>query len=423
MSAINEFLEKSYTAYHAVKNAADYLTANGFSELFEGEDWNVEEGGKYFVTRGGSSLIAFTVGALDNGLNFKIAASHADSPALKLKDNAVFTAGAYEKLNAECYGGGIWYSFFDRPLKIAGRIVESENGVLRPRLAESDYFVTIPSLAVHQNRGVNDGFAVNAQTDLSPLYALTEQGGDLVSSLSSASVAAYDLYLVNAQKPYVFGRNGEFLASPRVDNLTSVFASIEAISDVLAPGGVCVAAIFDNEEVGSRTLEGAGGDFMERTLRRLTSALRFDDDEYYKALHSSFLLSVDNAHALHPNHPEKCDPTNRPAAGGGVVIKFHADKAYTTDALSAAVIEEIFKNANVPFQKFYNRSDVRSGSTLGAISLSKVSLLSADIGIAQFAMHSACESFACADYASMRSGLRAFFASSIQANGDEITIG
>lgn len=423
MSAINEFLEKSYTAYHAVKNAADYLTANGFSELFEGEDWNVEEGGKYFVTRGGSSLIAFTVGALDNGLNFKIAASHADSPALKLKDNAVFTAGAYEKLNAECYGGGIWYSFFDRPLKIAGRIVESENGVLRPRLAESDYFVTIPSLAVHQNRGVNDGFAVNAQTDLSPLYALTEQGGDLVSSLSSAPVAAYDLYLVNAQKPYVFGRNGEFLASPRVDNLTSVFASIEAISDVLAPGGVCVAAVFDNEEVGSRTLEGAGGDFMERTLRRLTSALRFDDDEYYKALHSSFLLSVDNAHALHPNHPEKCDPTNRPAAGGGVVIKFHADKAYTTDALSAAVIEEIFKNANVPFQKFYNRSDVRSGSTLGAISLSKVSLLSADIGIAQFAMHSACESFACADYASMRSGLRAFFASSIQANGDEITIG
>lgn len=423
MSAINEFLEKSYTAYHAVKNAADYLTANGFSELFEGEDWNVEEGGKYFVTRGGSSLIAFTVGALDNGLNFKIAASHADSPALKLKDNAVFTSGAYEKLNAECYGGGIWYSFFDRPLKIAGRIVESENGVLRPRLAESDYFVTIPSLAVHQNRGVNDGFAVNAQTDLSPLYALTEQGGDLVSSLSSAPVAAYDLYLVNAQKPYVFGRNGEFLASPRVDNLTSVFASIEAISDVLAPGGVCVAAVFDNEEVGSRTLEGAGGDFMERTLRRLTSALRFDDDEYYKALHSSFLLSVDNAHALHPNHPEKCDPTNRPAAGGGVVIKFHADKAYTTDALSAAVIEEIFKNANVPFQKFYNRSDVRSGSTLGAISLSKVSLLSADIGIAQFAMHSACESFACADYASMRSGLRAFFASSIQANGDEITIG
>ena len=175
--------------------------------------------------------------------------------------------------------------------------------------------------------------------------------------------------------------------------------------------------------MGSRTLEGAGGDFLERTLRRLTSALKFDDDEYYKALYSSFLLSADNAHALHPNHPEKCDPTNRPVAGGGVVIKFHADKAYTTCALSAAAIEEIFRNADVPFQKFYNRSDVRSGSTLGSISLSKVSLLSADIGIAQFAMHSACESFAIADYASMRSGIRAFFASSIQVSGDEIIIG
>ena len=423
MSALNEFLERSYTAYHAVKNTADYLIANGFSLLSEGEDWNVEEGGKYFVTRGGSSLIAFSVGALDNGLAFRIAASHADSPALKLKDNAVFATGAYEKLNAECYGGGIWYSFFDRPLKIAGRIVESEKGVLRSRVVESDYFVTIPSVAVHQNRGVNEGFAVNAQTDLCPLYSLARQGGDLVSSFSSAPVAAYDLYLVNAQSPYVFGRNGEFLASPRVDNLTSVFASVEALTSVRAASGVCVAAIFDNEEVGSRTLEGAGGDFLERTLRRLTSALKFDDDEYYKALHSSFLLSADNAHALHPNHPEKCDPTNRPVAGGGVVIKFHADKAYTTCALSAAAIEEIFRNADVPFQKFYNRSDVRSGSTLGSISLSKVSLLSADIGIAQFAMHSACESFAIADYASMRSGIRAFFASSIQVSGDEIIIG
>ena len=301
--------------------------------------------------------------------------------------------------------------------------MESEKGVLRSRVVESDYFVTIPSVAVHQNRGVNEGFAVNAQTDLCPLYSLARQGGDLVSSFSSAPVAAYDLYLVNAQLPYVFGRNGEFLASPRVDNLTSVFASVEALTSVRAASGVCVAAIFDNEEVGSRTLEGAGGDFLERTLRRLTSALKFDDDEYYKALHSSFLLSADNAHALHPNHPEKCDPTNRPVAGGGVVIKFHADKAYTTCALSAAAIEEIFRNADVPFQKFYNRSDVRSGSTLGSISLSKVSLLSADIGIAQFAMHSACESFAIADYASMRSGIRAFFASSIQVSGDEIIIG
>ena len=215
-----DFLKESYTAYHAVKNAEEMLLSEGFVKLSEGGDWYVEEGGKYFVSRGGSSLIAFTVGALDGGLSFKIAASHADSPALKLKDNAIFKTESYEKLNVEGYGGGIWYSFFDRPLKIAGRIAAEENGKIRAKTVTSDYFVTIPSVAVHQNRGVNDGFQINAQTDLCPLYSLAEQGGDLLSSLSPSPVLSYDLFLVNGQDPYVFGRNGEFLASPRIDNLT-----------------------------------------------------------------------------------------------------------------------------------------------------------------------------------------------------------
>ncbi|MDD6995756.1 MAG: M18 family aminopeptidase [Candidatus Borkfalkiaceae bacterium] len=422
MERLAEFLKTSYTAFHAVQNAETFLLSQGFVRLNEGEDWLAEEGGKYFVTRGGSSLIAFTVGALDSGLSFKIAASHADSPALKLKDNAVIKTEAYEKLNAECYGGGIWYSFFDRPLKIAGRIVTEESGTIRATTVTSDYFVTIPSVAIHQSRGVNEGFAVNAQTDLSPLYSFAEQGDDFVSSFSPLPVIAYDLFLVNAQEPYFFGRNNEFFASPRIDNLTSVFASLNALCGVCAPEGVCVAAIFNNEETGSRSLEGAAGDFLERTLRRLTYALKFDDEEYYKALHSSFLLSVDNAHALHPNHPEKCDPTNRPAAGGGVTVKYHADKAYVTDALSAAAIITVFKNAGVPYQKFYNRSDMRSGSTLGAISLSKVCVKSADIGIAQFAMHSACESFAVRDYSAMLRGLKAFFATSFYISDDGIQI-
>lgn len=406
-----DFLKNSYTAFHAVKNAEKFLLNEGFQKLSEGGEWQVEEGGKYFVTRGDSSLIAFTIGALDNGLSFKIAASHADSPALKLKDNAVMKTGVYEKLNVESYGGGIWYSFFDRPLKVAGRIVCENGGKICGKVVTSDYFLTIPSVASHQNRNVNDNFAVNVQTDLCPLYSFTGDEDDLLSSFTSAKVLSYDLFLVNGQDPYVFGKNGEFLASPRIDNLTSAFSSLEALCGVCAPDGVCVAAIFDNEEVGSHTLEGAGGDLLERTLRRLTFALKFDDEEYYKALSSSFLLSVDNAHALHPNHPEKCDPTNQPVAGGGVTIKFHANKAYTTDALSAAAIISVFEQADVPYQKFYNRSDMRSGSTLGAISLSKVSVLSADIGIAQFAMHSACESFALADYDAMVSGLKAFFAS------------
>ena len=350
MSALNEFLETSYTAYHAVKNAAEYLIANGFSLLSEGEDWNVEEGGKYFVTRGGSSLIAFSVGALDNGLAFRIAASHADSPALKLKDNAVFATGAYEKLNAECYGGGIWYSFFDRPLKIAGRIVESEKGVLRSRVVESDYFVTIPSVAVHQNRGVNEGFAVNAQTDLCPLYSLARQGGDLVSSFSSAPVAAYDLYLVNAQSPYVFGRNGEFLASPRVDNLTSVFASVEALTSVRAASGVCVAAIFDNEEVGSSTRQGADSSFLRDVLDRILNAIPHSAQAQAQAFANSFVLSADNAHAVHPNFADKADPCNKVILGKGVVVKVNASQKYTTSGLTGAAFTAICEKAGVPVQ-------------------------------------------------------------------------
>ena len=422
MERLAEFLKTSYTAYHAVQNAEKFLLSQGFVRLNEGEDWPAEEGGKYFVKRGGSSLIAFTVGALDNGLSFKIAATHADSPALKLKDNAVIKTEAYEKLNAECYGGGIWYSFFDRPLKIAGSIVTREGGTVRRNIVTSDYFVTIPSLAIHQNRGVNEGFSVNAQTDLCPLYSFADQGEDFVSSFTALPVVSYDLFLVNAEEPYYFGRNNEFFASPRLDNLTGVFASLNALCGVCAPDGVCVAAIFDNEETGSRSFGGAAGDLLQRTLRRLTYALKFDDEEYYRALHSSFLLSVDNAHALHPNHPEKCDVTNRPAAGGGVTVKCHADKAYTTDALSSAAIITVLENAGVPYQKFYNRSDVRSGSTLGAVSLSQVSVLSADVGIAQFAMHSACESFAVRDYSAMVRGLKAFFASSFYMSDDVLQI-
>ena len=422
MERLAEFLKTSYTAYHAVENAEKFLLAHGFVRLSESGDWTAEEGGKYYVIRGGSSLIAFTVGALDNGLSFKIAASHADSPALKLKDNAAFKAEAYEKLNAECYGGGIWYSFFDRPLKIAGSVVTREGDTIRRNTVVSDYFVNIPSVAIHQNRGVNEGFCVNPQTDLCPLYSFAPQEEDFLRSFTALPVLSYDLFLVNAQEPYFFGRNNEFFASPRIDNLTSVFASLNALCGVCAPESVCVAAIFDNEETGSRSPQGAAGDFLERTLHRLTYALKFDDEEYYKALNASFLLSVDNAHALHPNHPEKCDPTNRPVAGGGITVKYHADKAYTTDALSAAAIIAVLENAGVPYQKFYNRSDVRSGGTLGAISLSKVSVLSADIGIAQFAMHSACESFAVRDYSAMVRGLKAFYAASfyVSDNGVEV---
>ena len=420
---LTEFLNASYTAYQATENARQLLLENGFLPLSETEDWALEENGKYFVERNGSSLVAFTVGALDD-FSFKIVASHTDSPALKLKENAVSLTGAYAKLNAETYGGGIWYSFFDRPLKIAGRVVVNEGGILKSENVASEYFVTVPSLAVHMNRGVNEGFSVNAQTDLQPLFALSENGEtpDFLSGITEKEVVSYDLYLVNADMPYVFGRNGEFLASPRIDNLPSVCSSLEALTAHGESGGVCVAACLDNEEVGSQTLQGAGGDFLENVLRRIAYALKFDDNEYYKALAASFLISLDNAHAMHPNHPEKCDPTNKTTMGGGVVVKSHANKAYTTDALSSAVIKTIFKKAGVKYQTFFNRSDMRSGGTLGAISLSHAGILSADLGLAQLAMHSASECFAKADYEELLNGLTAYYSSNILfgENGVEI---
>ena len=418
-----DFLETSYTAYHAVENAKQLLLGNGFIALSETDDWAIEEGGKYFVERNGSSLVAFTVGALDDFF-FKIVASHTDSPALKLKENAVTLAGPYAKLNAETYGGGIYYSFFDRPMKIAGRVVTNENGVLKSETATSEYFVTVPSLAVHMNRSVNDGFAVNPQIDLLPLFALTdgETAPDFLVGLTEKTPVAYDLYVVNADKPYLFGLNNEFAASPRIDNLTSVWSSLESLAAHAPSGGVCVAACLDNEEVGSQTLQGAGGDLLENVLRRIAYALKFDDNEYYKALASSFLISLDNAHAMHPNHAEKCDPTNNTVMGGGVVIKNHANKAYTTDAVSSAIVKTVFDKAGVKYQTFFNRSDMRSGGTLGAISLGHVGVLSADLGLAQLAMHSASECFAKADYAELVNGLTAYYSSDILFTADGVEV-
>lgn len=414
------FLESSYTAYHAVENTRQFLLDHGFTPLLETEDWALEENGRYFVAREGA-ILAFTIGNLDR-FNFKIVASHTDSPALKIKENAVQKTESYEKLNVEKYGGGIWYTFFDRPLKVAGRIITEESGLLKLNTVVSDYTLTIPSVAIHQNRGVNDGFAVNAQVDLSPLLALQGGENNYLTALSAGKIVESDLYLVAADMPYAFGLNDEFIASPRIDNLTSVFASVLALASHAPSQGICVAACLDSEEIGSRTLAGADSDFLENTLRRITSALKFDETEYFKALASSFCFSVDNAHAVHPNHPEKSDPTSRPVLGGGITIKKHACGAYTTDGVSSAVAKTIFERAGVKYQYFLNRSDVQSGSTLGSLSLSHVGVKSVDIGLAQLAMHSANECFAKKDFDELVSGLTAYYSSDIVFNEEGIQI-
>ena len=421
---LQDFLKNSYTAYHTCEHLQTLLLENGFAPLKETGDWAIEEGGKYFVVRGGSAIIAFTVGSLDD-FYFKIAAAHNDSPALKLKENPVTVAGGCAKLNVETYGGGIWHSFMDRPLKIAGRVVKRQDEMLTVEVMEAPFLVTIPSLAIHKNRGVNEGKAINAQVDLQPVCTLCGEdfsAESLMEQITGKNVMGYDLFLAPAQEPFAFGAKNEFLAAPRIDNLVGVHAIVQALLTHEDNTGICVAACLDREEVGSSSPQGADGDFLDKVLRRITGALRFDDNEYYKALANSFLLSVDNAHADHPNHPEVSDPTNRTKLGGGVVIKSHAGGAYVTDALSSSVVKTIFEYSNVKYQSYYNRSDDRSGSTLGPAALRHMGMAGADIGIAQLSMHSACECFALADYDELKKGVAKYYSAAMHFYSDGVSL-
>lgn len=409
------FLKDSYTAFQATENAAAYLKKKGFLPLAEQDEWNLRENGKYYVTRDGSALIAFTLGK--DGRGYKIVASHTDSPCFKLKENAALSDAEFTRLNVEPYGGGLYYTFFDRPLKIAGRAVyETERGV-RAKNFVSAFRVTIPSLAIHMNREANENFRPDPQTDLLPLLATEKKD---FAALVGNPVSA-DLFAVCDEAPFESGADGEFLSAPRIDNLLGVYASLRAIAEE-EHGGICVAVCLDGEEIGSRVRSGAGGDFLASVLRRISAARGFDEEAHLRAISSSFLVSMDNAHALHPNRPEKCDPTNRAKMGGGIVIKGHAGGAYTSNALSAAAIKTVFSRTGVRHQTFYNRSDMRSGSTLGAISLGQVSVPSVDLGIAQLAMHSAVETIRKDDYSEAVKGLNAFFASAVEWREDAVSI-
>lgn len=399
-------LKRSYTAYHAVEYAKKYLMANGFTPLHEEQDWEVERGGKYFVERGGSAIIAFSVGAL-NEYDYKIVTSHLDSPALKLKANPVMDSAGVKKLNVETYGGGIWSTFTDVPLKIAGRIVVKRDDRVESVVYTDDHNVVIPNVAIHMNRKINDGFVYNAQTDLCPLFSMSA-GNEFFKNIDGEEVLGYDLYVVHDAVPFFAGTNDEFICSPRLDNLVCAFASLDAIVNSTTDG-INVAFLADSEEIGSRTPEGADSDFLQKTVKRINKSLGYDCVALDKALARSFLVSADNAHAVHPNHPELSDPTNKVLMGGGVVIKYHANRNYTTDALSSALFKQIAKDADVKTQDFYMRSDLRCGSTLGAISSSHLSVRSVDIGAPQLAMHSAVETMCVSDVNEMVKALIAFY--------------
>ena len=410
---LHEFLETSYTAYQAVKNAANALKDAGFLELSERETWKLKEGGKYFVVRGGSSLVAFRYSK--NGA-YKIVASHTDSPCLKLKENPAVSDDNFTRLNTEPYGGGLWYTFFDRPLKLAGRVVKDADGALVAENFVSDFQIVLPSLAIHQNREANEKFAPNLQTEL-PLLSLGKADFD---ALLGADTLAYDLFAVPDIEPFESGASNELISSPRLDDLAGAYSAVQAIFETPSSSDtVQVCACLEAEEIGSRTYAGAAADFLRRTLERIAAAFHAYDGKVYAR---SILVSLDNAHALHPNHPEKCDPTNRPVPGKGIVIKAHAGGAYTSDGMTIAIIKTVFDIAEAPCQTFYNRSDVRSGSTLGAISLAQVSIPSVDIGLAQLAMHSAVETMAKSDLDTLKKGLIGFYGCDVTYQDDTATV-
>ena len=420
-----KFVENGPTGFHAVRTMQEELEDSGFIHIYEEDPWILQNGGKYYVTRNGSSLIAFMIPEISiNG--FQIMASHSNSPTFKLKpDPEIDIEGHFVKLNVEKYGGMMMAPWFDRPLSLAGRLLTEENGQITSRLVKVDRdLVLIPNLAVHMNRKANDGYRYNPQIDMLPLFGGEESKDTLMDILSeeagvkSDQILDMDVYLYNRMKGSIWGGKSEFVSSARLDDLQCAFSSLAAFKSSRNPKHVIVHCVLDNEEVGSLTRQGAASTFLKDTLERISMVMGMSKEDYLRAVSSGFMLSADNAHSVHPNHQDKTDQSNRPYINGGVVLKYNANQHYTTDAFSAAVFKSICEHAQVPVQSFVNRSDMAGGSTLGNISNGQVSIHMADIGLAQLAMHSPYETAGARDTEYMIRTAGAFYNSDIQIEKD-----
>ncbi len=397
-SKMLDFINASPTCFHVVDNIKKLLRDNGFTELREDEEWNFESG-RFFVTRNDSSIISFVI----PGKNFKgfhMMASHSDSPTFKIKENPEIGAGgAYVTLNVEKYGGMLCAQWLDRPLSVAGRVFVEKNGKAEQILVNVDRnLLVIPSLAIHMNREANDGYKYNAQKDMLPLFGDEKSEGRFLEMIASSagvekeSILGHDLFLYNRVEPTLWGADNEYIASARLDDQECVYTTLHGFLKAQPREYVSMHCVFDNEEVGSTTRQGAASTFLKDTLERIGLGLGRSSQQYHTAIADSFMISADNAHAYHPNNMDKADPVNRPVINGGIVIKYNAAQKYTTDAFSAAQFKLFCKEAGVPFQIFTNRSDMAGGSTLGNISAAQVPVSTVDIGLAQLSMHSPYES-------------------------------
>lgn len=413
-----DFIDRSPSSFHAVKSLADLLEAQGYTRLFEGERWTLEEGRGYYVTRNGSSIIAFRYKEQFDG--FAIAASHSDYPCFKIKDKAELS-GEFVRLNTEKYGGMICSTWLDRPLSVAGRVILMTEQGIEVRLLDLDRdLLMIPSVAIHMNRAANDGMKYNPAVDTVPLFGGKESKGTFLSlvakelGVEEEKILGTDLYVYVRQQGCVWGSEGQYVSARALDDLQCAFATTKGFLAAEGGASIPVCAVFDNEEVGSSTRQGAASTFLADVLHRICKEK--DEEEYYRALASSFLLSCDNAHALHPNHGEYADPENKVRLNEGVVIKFNAGQKYTTDGISEAYVKYLCAKAGVPCQSYANRSDMAGGSTLGNIATTRVSICSADVGLPQLAMHSAYESAGLMDTAYMIELCKALFEGSFKEN-------
>lgn len=418
MKEFFSFLNQSVSPAHAVKTARDYLARHGFEELSASGEWSLKVGGKYCVPFFDTSLIAFTV---SKNFSFRLAASHTDWPCLRIKPDPELVSGGCAKLNIEPYGGAIYSTWLDRPLGVAGLVSLRTNDPLKPETKCFSFdkpVLTIPNLAIHMNREVNKGVALKANVDLLPLCRTIkdqwEKDGYFVKKLAEAmsvspeDILSYDLCVYNTDPAQLLGMEDDFVSAPRLDNITSVYACLKGL--VSAKGkGINVAVLYDNEEVGSNTKQGADSAMLTTVLEKISVCLGKSRTEYLNALMEGVLLSCDVAHAAHPNHMELSDPTCQPYLGRGVVLKLNFNQSYPTDAAGTAIVEGLCRAKKIPYQKFMNRADLRGGSTIGAMASARMTMRTIDVGVPMLAMHSARETMAACDEKAICDLAKAFF--------------
>ena len=417
INGLMNYLDSAHSVFHAVDGLKNILEENGYTRLQESGKWELHKGGKYYMTRGGASIMAFRIPE-ETPKGFVMSASHADRPTFKVKENGELV-GKYTRLAVERFGGMLMAPWLDRPLSIAGRaIVETDKGI-ESKLVDIDRdLLLIPNVAIHMNRKANDGYSWNPAVDLLPLMGGADAKGKLNALLEEAAggkILGHDLYLYIRQKSTVWGLSEEFLSSAALDDLECAYCCAQGFLQAAPAASVPVLCVFDSEEVGSSSVQGAASDLLENLLTRICKACDWDIMEM---LSNSFMVSADNAHAIHPNHPEFADPTNAPVVNQGVVLKFNASQRYCTDGVSGAIFRKTCEKVNVPVQSYYNRADLPGGSTLGNISLCHVSVPTADIGLPQLAMHSCYETAGVKDAGYLMDAMAAYYGSSIACPAD-----